>query len=142
MGVGAGTGVGVGVGGGGGGGLTVTFAFADAETAGPTGGCPVTVATFVNAVVTPVWVHVYDVLWPADSVPIVFAQPPESGSVTVTPVSVTPPVLVTAIVNVAVPPESTACVAGVFVIAIAGRSTTRCSDRHGLVAAPLFASPL
>ena len=49
----------------------------------------------------------------------VLAQFVESGSVTVTFVSVTGPVFVTVIVKVAVPPESTAWVAGVFVIAIA-----------------------
>ena len=68
-------------------------------------------------------------------------QPVESGSVTVTLVSVTPPVFMTVIVKFAVPPESTDCAAGVFVIVIAGRSTTRCSDVQGLVAARLFTSP-
>ena len=38
---------------GGGGGFTATLALAEAVTSGPTGGWPVTVATFVNAAVTP-----------------------------------------------------------------------------------------
>jgi len=42
----------------------------------------------------------------------------------------------------AVPPESTDCDFGFFVIAIAGRSTASCSSEHGLVAPLLFASPL
>ena len=55
---------------------------------------------------------------PAASGPITFAQFGDSGSVTVTFVRSTVPVFVTVIANVAVPPESTAWVAGVFVIAI------------------------
>ena len=81
-------------------------------------------------------------LAPGASVPIALLQPVESGSVTVTLASATVPVFVTVIVKFAVPPESTACVAGVFVMAIAGWSTTRCSEMQGLVAARLFASPL
>ncbi len=78
---------------------------------------------------------------PAVSVPIVFAQPVESGSVTVTFVSVTVPVFVTVIVKLAAEPELIVCDAGVFVIAIAGLSTTRCSEVQALVAARLLASP-
>ena len=104
-----------------------------------------TVATFVKAAVTPDCEQLYDVLWPAVNVPIALAQPVESGSVTVTFVSVTVLEFVTVIVKLAVPPEAIACVAGVFVIAIAGLSTTRCSEfseLHGLFAALLLESPL
>ena len=71
----------------------------------------------MNGSVTFAWVQVYVVVCPAVSVPIVFAQFGDSGSVTVTFVRVTGPVFVTVIVKVAVPPGFTDC-DGPFVIAI------------------------
>ena len=56
---------------------------------------------------------------PGASVPITESQFGASGSLTDTLVNVTLPVLVTLIVNVAVPPEITTCVSGVFWMSIA-----------------------
>jgi hypothetical protein len=70
------------------------------------------------------------------------AQSDARRSVTVTPVSVTLPVFVTAIVKFAVPPVVIDCDFGFFVIEIDGESTVSCSSEQGLVAPLLFASPL
>jgi hypothetical protein len=64
-----------GAGGGGGTALTVTGAVSVAVTSGPTGGCPVAVAEFVNELVTFASEHVYVELWPFAKAPIALAQP-------------------------------------------------------------------
>src|SRR5258705_6760559 len=73
---------------------------------------------------------------------MVFAQLAESGSVTVTAVSVTSPVFVTVIVNVAVPPESTAWVPGVFVIVIAGWMTVTLAFDDAVTSGPTGGVPI
>src|SRR4051794_33557810 len=121
---------------------TTTIASSLAVTSGPTGGCPVTLATFVNDAVTPAFAQVYIFDSPGARVPITSEHAGDSGSVTVTFVSGVVPVLVTVIVKFAVPPGST-CWSGVFTIVIAGCSTA--TDSFASLHAPeiglLFPSP-
>src|SRR5262249_35015868 len=97
-----------------------------AETSGPVGGVPVSVATFVNEFCTFASEHWYVTDAPgaiearAGMSALVLAQFGASGSVTWTFVSVTLPVFVTTIVQTAEPPVSRVWPFGFFVIAIAG----------------------
>ena len=76
-------------------GRTSTTAVSESVTLAPAGGVPATFAVFVNSVCTLVLVQVSVDEAPGASVPMLQSQFVASGSVTVTLVSVTLPVLVT-----------------------------------------------
>src|SRR5262249_8707631 len=101
-------------------GVTVTGAESFAVTVPPYGVVPTTVATWVKVAVAFARVPVRGVPALAVSVPRLRSQSGVSGSVTVTFVSVTLPVLVTTMVKLAVPPLGIVCDFGFLVIEIAG----------------------
>ena len=127
--------------------MTVTGAESCAVTVWPFEPVPVAVATFVKLAVTLPSEQLYVTLAPgaiearAGMLALVWLQFGDSGSETLTLLSVRVPVFVTTIVKVAVAPELICCDFGFFVIEIAGVPPPL--DGGGatqfLIALPLFA---
>src|SRR5262245_19868165 len=115
--------------------MTVTFAVSLAVTSGPTGGCPVALAVFVNDAVAPARLQLIVVLAAGASSPIVFAQSGAIASATATFVSGTSPVFVTTSVKVAVDPDRIVWDFGVLVMEMPGCETR--TDSPASLQAPL-----
>src|SRR3954451_19269713 len=115
--------------------MTVTLAVSRAVTSGPTGGCPVAVAVFVNDAVAPARLQVIVVLAAGASSPIVFAQSGAIASATATLVSGTSPVFVTTRVKDAVDPDRIVWDFGAFEIEMPGCETR--TDSLASLQAPL-----